>query len=403
MQGLDDAAAIATAGAAALVPRAARRGGQGPWANDPSWAHSSASASNCQVFNTDIATAGRGGVGWGMDWELALKAGSELVSTSLLEHLAAFPSLRVVRDMLREGANLATITEEGDTALHLSCRRASIDIIAALVGQVEKQSTLNKPNKAGCTALHYAVRRGGEKVVRCLVENPKAVRLSWRVANNEGKTPDQMLRLDASEAYRQYILQTAAASRRSEAGRDKAAAEQKTAGRASVDQNAEGRVTAEQQMDDEIELKQSRRVRRRKHRAAVRKLIALGRLKPRSAGQSAPPRPPTASPRREPAVHVHDVAPEEASWTLAAGTRPVSQHTSANDSVPASRVGSSSALLRTTESMGCPRTYQENKFDDADAQEATVELLCKQFDANAAQLNSLLEDELQNLNALRGG
>ena len=76
-------------------------------------------------------------------------------------------NLEGVRQARGRGADLNSADEEGDTALHLACRKGHEEVMAFLIGE---GAEVNPRNKHLFTPLMYAAIRGHARIVKLLLE-----------------------------------------------------------------------------------------------------------------------------------------------------------------------------------------------------------------------------------------
>lgn len=111
--------------------------------------HTAAAESLLRHHDTDLAV--QTGDGW-QPLHCAAKAGSE----------------HFVQMCLDRGADIAAVTKDGRTALHMSCMSASVDTVRLLV--VEWHADIEAVDNFGWRPLHRAAAAGSKEIIKLLVE-----------------------------------------------------------------------------------------------------------------------------------------------------------------------------------------------------------------------------------------
>ena len=87
----------------------------------------------------------------------------------------------LIKEMVKAGAELNTVNEDGATALHLATQHNNNAIVEALI---ELKANLNDKDQKGNTALHYAVIIKNKIASKALI----AVGANPNIKNNDNKT-----------------------------------------------------------------------------------------------------------------------------------------------------------------------------------------------------------------------
>eukprot|EP00794_Sanderia_malayensis_P016588 gene16588-18276_t len=90
--------------------------------------------------------------------------------------------LEIAEILLRYGADIYHLDNDGDTALHYAAIGSSLELVKLLI---RNKAALDLQNKKGLTALHIAVWKGGVEIVRTLADSNADV----NTQDKEGDTP----------------------------------------------------------------------------------------------------------------------------------------------------------------------------------------------------------------------
>ena len=74
------------------------------------------------------------------------------------------------RDILNANATVDDKNMDGDTALHIACRRGHVGVVTLLM---DHGASLNDCNKIGVTCFQAAARGGNSKVVFAMIKHQR--------------------------------------------------------------------------------------------------------------------------------------------------------------------------------------------------------------------------------------
>lgn len=74
------------------------------------------------------------------------------------------------RDILNANAIVDDKNMDGDTALHIACRRGHVDVVTSLM---DHGASLNVCNKVGVTCFQAAAKAGNSKVVSAMIKHQR--------------------------------------------------------------------------------------------------------------------------------------------------------------------------------------------------------------------------------------
>lgn len=105
--------------------------------------------------------------------------------------------LKIVKYLLKKGANINTVDVVGRTAIHWASLRGCDTVLATLLNHAEGNFDLNRGDMNGCTALYHAATSGSAATVKLMVSALRKFDLSVDIPNSQGITPlMQALRLE---------------------------------------------------------------------------------------------------------------------------------------------------------------------------------------------------------------
>lgn len=108
---------------------------------------------------------------------------------TLLHYACASGCLDIVKDLMKNGAQLETVDESRRTALHIACQSGNVDCALFLI-KLATSGVLNSCDQLGNTPLHYAVSNGLWEVTHSLLQHCANV----NIKNNNGLRPVDVAR-----------------------------------------------------------------------------------------------------------------------------------------------------------------------------------------------------------------